>query len=67
MDEWLSTLLHNIAPGKYIIIKVEYGLQLHFKVFLNKSEKKKQKKKKTIKIIIETLKILTLKYFHCDL
>ena len=25
-----STLLHNIAPGKYIAIKVEYGLQLHF-------------------------------------
>ena len=22
-----STLLHNIAPGKYIVIKVEYGLQ----------------------------------------
>ena len=20
-----STLLHNIAPGKYIVIKVEYG------------------------------------------
>ena len=64
MDEWLSTLLHNIAPGKYIVIKVEYRLQLHFKVFLNKSERKN---KQTIKIIIETLMILTLKYFHCDL
>ena len=35
-----STLLHNIAPGKYIVIKVEYGLQLHFKIFLNKSDRK---------------------------
>ena len=33
-----STLLHNIASGKYIVIKVEYGLQLHFKIFLNKSD-----------------------------
>ena len=33
-------LLHNIAPGKYIVIKVEYGLQLHFKIFLNKSDRK---------------------------
>ena len=32
-----STLLHNIAPSKYIVIKVEYGLQVHFKIFLNKS------------------------------
>ena len=26
-----STLLYNIAPGKYIVIKVEYGLQLRNK------------------------------------
>ena len=24
-----SALMYNIAPGKYIVIKVEYGLQLH--------------------------------------
>ena len=35
MDE----LLHNIAPGKYIVIKVENRLQLHFKMFFNKSDK----------------------------
>ena len=35
-----STLLHNIAPGKYVVINVEYGLQLHFKIFLNKSDRK---------------------------
>ena len=35
-----SALLHNIAPGKYIVIKVEYGLQLHFKIFLNQSDRK---------------------------
>ena len=40
-----STLLHNIAPGKYIVIKVEYGLQLHFKIFPNKSDKKKKNNK----------------------
>ena len=34
-----STLLNNIAPGKYIVTKVEYGLQLHFKLFLNKSDR----------------------------
>ena len=48
-----STLLHNIAPGKYIVIKVEYGLQLHFKMFLNKSNRKNNKK-----IIIKMLTIL---------
>ena len=37
-----SSLLHNIAPGKYIVIKLKYGLQLHFKIFLNKSDRKKQ-------------------------
>ena len=44
---WMNgydTLLHNIAPGKYIVIKVEYGLQLHFKIFLNKSDRKHNKK-----------------------
>ena len=35
-----STLLLYIAPVKYIVIKVEYGLQLHFKIFLNKSDGK---------------------------
>ena len=50
-----STLLHNIAPGKYIIIKVEYGLQLHFKIFLNKSDRKT-----TTKIIIKMLIIFGL-------
>ena len=39
-----STLLHNIAPDKYIVIKVEYGLQLHFKIFLNKSDRKNNSK-----------------------
>ena len=40
-----STSLHNIAPGKYIVIKVEYGLKLHFKYFLkNQIEKKQQQK-----------------------
>ena len=40
-----STLLHNIAPGKYIVIKVEYELQLRFKIFLKKSDRKKQQQK----------------------
>ena len=31
-----STLLHNIAPGKYIFIKVEY---IYIKIFLNKSDR----------------------------
>ena len=39
-----STLLNNVAPGKYIVIKVEYGLQLHFKIFLNKSDRKNNNK-----------------------
>ena len=39
-----STWLHNIAPGKYIGIKVEYGLQLHFKIFLKKSDRKNNNK-----------------------
>ena len=39
-----STLLHNIALDKYIVIKVEYGLHLHFKIFLNKLDRKKQQK-----------------------
>ena len=40
-----SALLHNIAPGKYTVIKVEYALQLHFKIFLNKSERNRQQQK----------------------
>ena len=52
-----STLLHNNAPGKYIVIKVEYGLQLHFKIFLNKSDRKKT----PTKIIIKMLMILDFK------
>ena len=40
-----STFLHKIAPGKYIVIKVEYRLQLHFKILLNKSDRKKQQQK----------------------
>ena len=40
-----SSLLHNITPGKYIVIKVENGLQLHFKILFNKSDRKKQKQK----------------------
>ena len=39
-----STLLNNIAPGKYIVIKVEYGLQLHIKIFVNKSDRKNNNK-----------------------
>ena len=34
-----STLLHNIAPGKCIVIKAEYGQQLDFQIFLNKSDR----------------------------
>ena len=52
-----STLIHNIAPGKYIVIKVEYGLQLRFKIFLKKSDRKI----KTTKIIIKMLMVLNLK------
>ena len=44
MDQWFITLLHTIAPGKYIAVKVEYGIQLHFKIFLNKSDIKQQQK-----------------------
>ena len=45
LHEWMngySTLLHNIAPGKCIVIKVEYGLQLRFKIFLKKSDRKEK-------------------------
>ena len=49
-----STLLHNIAPCKYIVIKVEYGLQLHFKT--NQIEKNNNNK-----IIIKMLVILDFK------
>ena len=56
-----STLLHNIAPGKYIAIKVECGLQLHFKIFLNKSDRKKTTTKIIIKMLmISDFKILSL-------
>ena len=51
-----STLLQNIAPGKYIVIKVEYGLRLHFKIFLNKSDRKRINK-----LIIKMLVILEFK------
>ena len=44
--------MHNIAPGKYIVIKVKYGLQLHFKVFLNRSDRKKQQQKIIIKMLM---------------
>ena len=60
-----STSLHNIAPGKYIVIKVEYGLQLHFKIFLNKSDRKKTATKIIIKMLI--VSDFKIKYFHCDL
>ena len=43
-DSHYSTLLHNITPGKYIVIKVEYGLQLHFKIFLRKNNNKNNHK-----------------------
>ena len=33
-----STLLHNIAPGNYIVIKVEYRLLLYFKIFFFKNK-----------------------------
>ena len=39
-----STLLHNIAPGKYIVINVEFGLQMHFIIFLNRSDRKNSNK-----------------------
>ena len=39
-----STLLPNIAPGKYSVIKVECGLKQQFKIFLNKSAREKRKK-----------------------
>ena len=58
LHEWMngySTLLHNIAPGKCIVIKVEYGLQLRLKYFLrNQIEKKK---------IIKMLMVLDFKIF----
>ena len=58
-----STLFHNIAPDKYIAIKVEYGLQLHFKYFLTNQIEKKKKKKKIIKMLmILDFKILSLWY-----
>ena len=56
---WINgycTLLHNIAPDKCIVIKAEYGLQLHFKIFLNKSDRKT-----TTKIIIKMLMVWDFK------
>ena len=58
-----STLLHYISPVKCIVIMVEYGLQVHFKIFLNKSDRKKT----TTEVIIKMLIILDFKCFHCDL
>ena len=49
-----STLLHNIAPDKYIVIKVEYGLQLRFKIYFLRN----QIEKTTTKIIIKMLMVL---------
>ena len=58
-----STLLHNIAPGKYIVIKVKYWLQLHFKIFLNNQIEKNNNRKIIIKMLmILDFKILSL-YF----
>ena len=54
-----SALLHNTAPGKFIVIKVEYGLQLHIKIFLNKSDRKYQHQKYIV--IIKMLMILDFK------
>ena len=51
-----SKLLHNITPGKYIVIKIEFGLQLHFKIFLTN-----QIEKTTTKIIIKMLMIWDFK------
>ena len=51
-----DTLLHYIAPGKYIVIKVEYGLQFTSKYFLTN-----QIEKTTTKIIIKMLMILDFK------
>ena len=56
-----SALLHNIAPGKNIVIKVEYGLQLRFKIFLKKSDRKKTHKNIIIKLLmVLDFKILSL-------
>ena len=44
-----SALLHNIAPGKHIVIKVDYELQLHLKIIVNKSDRKKQQQKLSLK------------------
>ena len=58
-----STLLHNIAPGKYIVTKVDYGLQMHFKIFPNKSDRKTTTTKQSLKYS----RFWTLKYFHYDM
>ena len=46
----------TLVPRLYIVIKVENGLHLHFKIFLNKSDRKT-----TTKIIIKMLMILDFK------
>ena len=39
MDDFLVHCCIILHPaGKYIVIKVEYGLQLHFKIFPYKSD-----------------------------
>ena len=55
-----STLLHNIAPGKYIVIKVELNMNYSCtsKYFLTN-----QIEKATTKIIIKMLMILDFKIF----
>ena len=56
-----STLLHNIAPGEYIVIKVEYGLQLHFKYFFtNQIKKNSNKQEISLKKIFGGSQILTI-------
>ena len=40
-----SARIVELASGKCIVIKVEYGPQSHFKIFLNKSDGKKQQQK----------------------
>ena len=55
-----STLLHNIAQGKYIAIKVEFVLQLHSKIFLNKLDTKTTTNTIIQMLMISDFKILSL-------
>ena len=41
----LPELNYGLWSNYLIVIKVEDGLQLHFKIFLNKSDRKKQQQK----------------------